>query len=89
MDNLPPTRMNFPGWGLIPPRARRYYLVSFVLVALSWVSVVCLVLLPPSSAFVALPLLFLPVGVIGAVLLTWRGVSITRRWMVEQHGRRD
>ena len=89
MDNLAPIRRYVPGWGLIPPRARRCYLASFVLVALCWVSVVCLVLLPPSSAFVALPLLFLPVGITGGVLLAWRGVSITRRWMLEQHGRPD
>lgn len=81
-----PVEMAYPGWRRGPPRARRYYVAALVLVALCWVAILSLVLLPPGSALVAFPLLYLPFGAALAVLLAWRGVRIARRHMREQLG---
>ena len=82
-----PLELAFPGWRWSPAKSRRHYLAAGVLMALSWVSVVSLVLLPPDSPLVPVALAFLPAAGALAVLLTWRGVRIARGYVIERFGK--
>ncbi len=68
--------MSFPPWKWLPPSARRNYLAAGVVLALLWVALATLVALPPSSPVLAVPLLFLPIGLVVAVMLLRRGMRL-------------
>ncbi len=76
-----PEQMAFPPWKWLPPSSRRNYLAAGVVVVFLWVALATLVALPPSSPVVVVPLLYLPVGLVLAVVLLWRGVRLARTAM--------
>lgn len=75
--------------GVESPEARLCFALALIFVALVWIALALIVVLPPSSLAVGAALLFLPFGLVLAIVFAWNGQRIGRRSMQARFAERE